>query len=66
MMPFFLCAALLVIWWAVLVAVAWTTGGTVAAFIMAILIPAALLFSFSMGKAADKGDCLHNKEKKGR
>lgn len=54
-----------VVWYALLVFIAWAAGGIVAAIIVALLIPIVLIFCVAMGRAAELGDRLQMKFKKG-
>lgn len=65
MLSFILVIALVVIWYGAMVFIAWAAGGAIAALIMALLIPIVLIFSVAMGRAAELGDRLQMKFKKG-
>lgn len=65
MLSFILVIALVVIWYGAMVFIAWAVGGAIAALIMALLIPIVLIFCVAMGRAAELGDRLQMKFKKG-
>lgn len=65
MLSFILIIAFAVVWYALLVFIAWAAGGIVAAIIVALLIPIVLIFCVAMSRAAELGDRLQMKFKKG-
>ena len=65
MLSFILLIAFTVVWYALLVFIAWAVGGIVAAIIVALLIPIVLIFCVAMGRAAELGDRLQMKFKQG-
>ena len=65
MLSFILIIAFTVVWYALLVFIAWAVGGIVAAIIVALLIPIVLIFCAAMCRAAELGDRLQMKFKKG-
>ena len=65
MLSFILLIAVTVVCYALLVFIAWAVGGIVAAIIVALLIPIVLIFCMAMCRAAELGDRLQMKFKKG-
>jgi hypothetical protein len=65
MLSFILLIAFTVVWYALLVFIAWAVGGIVAAIIVALLIPIVLIFCAAMCRAAELGDLYQMKFKKG-
>ena len=65
MLSFILLIAFVVVWYALLVFIAWAAGGIVAAIIVALLIPIVLIFCVAMGRPPNWGDRLQMKFKKG-
>ena len=65
MLSFILLIAFTVVWYALLVFIAWAVGGIGAAIIVALLIPIVLIFCAAMCRAAELGDRLQMKFKKG-
>lgn len=65
MLSFILLIAFVVVWYALLVFIAWAVGGIVAAIIVALLIPIVLIFCAAMGRAAELGDHQLEKFRKG-
>lgn len=66
MLSFILIIAFVIVWYALLVFIAWAAGGIVAAIIVALLIPIILIFCVAMCRAAALGDRLQMKFKKGQ
>lgn len=66
MLAIILIIAFVVVWYAVLVFIAWAAGGLVAAIIVALLIPIVLIFCVAMDRAADSGDHQLKNLRKGR
>ena len=65
MLSFILLIAFTVVWYALLVVIAWVVGGFVAAIIVALLIPIVLIFCAAMSRAAELGDRQFKNFRKG-